>query len=218
MTEKQYFPYGERELAYLCSRDQRLAEVITSIGKIDREIGENLFSGLTKSIVGQQISTKAQVTIWGRMKDILGAIDPETIGAAPLEVLQGCGMSFRKASYIKNAADQVLEGGLDLKALHDLDDEEVCRELSALKGVGIWTAEMLMIFSMQRMDVVSYGDLAIQRGMRMLYHHRKITPELFAKYKRRYSPYGSVASLYLWAIAGGAIKGMKDYAPKKSRS
>jgi len=73
---------------------------------------------------------------------------------------------------------------------------------------------MLMLFSMQRPDILSFGDLAILRGMRMLYHHRKITRQLFKKYRRRYSPYGSVASLYLWAIAGGAIVGMKDYAPK----
>ena len=74
-----------------------------------------------------------------------------------------------------------------------------------------------MLFSMQRPDILSYGDLAIHRGLRMLYHHRKITRELFEKYRRRYSPYGSVASLYLWAIAGGAVEGMKDYAPERKR-
>jgi DNA-3-methyladenine glycosylase II len=67
---------------------------------------------------------------------------------------------------------------------------------------------------MQRPDILSFGDLAILRGMRMLYHHREITRQLFEKYRRRYSPYGSVASLYLWAIAGGAISEMKDYAPR----
>ena len=104
---------------------------------------------------------------------------------------------------------------MDLEALHTMSDEEVCRELSSLKGVGVWTAEMLMTFSMQRPDVFSFGDLAIHRGLRMLYHHRKIDKKLFEKYRRRYSPYGTVASLYLWAIAGGAIEGMRDYAPKK---
>lgn len=72
-----------------------------------------------------------------------------------------------------------------------------------------------MIFSMQRLDILSYCDLAIHRGLRMLYHHRKITPQLFNKYRRRYSPYGSVASLYLWAIAGGAVERMRDYALNK---
>ena len=74
-----------------------------------------------------------------------------------------------------------------------------------------------MTFSMQRPDIMSYGDLAIQRGLRMLHHHRRITPELFAKYRRRYSPHGSVASLYLWEIAGGAVAGLRDWAPKRPR-
>ncbi len=74
---------------------------------------------------------------------------------------------------------------------------------------------MIMIFCMQRPDIVSYGDLAIQRGVWMLYHHRRIDKKLFTKYARRYSPYGTVASLYLWAIAGGAIPEMRDYAPRK---
>ena len=76
---------------------------------------------------------------------------------------------------------------------------------------------MLMTFSMQRPDIVSYSDLAIQRGMRMLYHHRTITPKLFAKYAGRYRPYGTVASLYLWAVTGGALPELKDYAPKKKK-
>ena len=89
------------------------------------------------------------------------------------------------------------------------------RELSALKGIGVLTAEMILLFCMQRPDVFSYDDLAIQRGLRMVYHHRKIDRKLFEKYRRRFSPYCSVASLYLWAAAGGAVPGLKDYAPKK---
>jgi DNA-3-methyladenine glycosylase II len=76
----------------------------------------------------------------------------------------------------------------------------------------VWTAEMLMTFSMQRPNIMSWGDMAIHRGLRMLYRHCKIDKKLFQKYKRRYSPYATVASLYLWAIAGGAC-GLKDYAP-----
>lgn len=91
----------------------------------------------------------------------------------------------------------------------------MCRTLSALPGIGVWTAEMLMTFSMQRPNILSWGDLAIHRGLRMVppppAHQR---PSLFAKYRRRYTPYGSVASLYLWEMAGGAIPGMKDWAPK----
>jgi len=74
---------------------------------------------------------------------------------------------------------------------------------------------MLMLHSLQRPDILSFGDLAVQRGLRMLYHHRKITRALFEKYRRRYSPYGSVACIYLWAVSAGAVDGLKDYAPKQ---
>lgn len=94
-----------------------------------------------------------------------------------------------------------------------MSDEEVIDKLSQLRGIGKWTAEMLLIFSMGRPDVMSWDDLAIHRGLRMLHHHRKITKELFQKYKRRYSPYGSVASLYLWEVSVGILPEMKDYAP-----
>ena len=108
-----------------------------------------------------------------------------------------------------------MDGTFDIQALYTMSDDEVCARLSELDGIDVWSAEMLMLFSMQRPDILSFGDLAIQRGLRMVYHHRKITRELFEKYRHRFSPYNSVASLYLWAVAGGAIEGMKDYAPKK---
>ena len=88
------------------------------------------------------------------------------------------------------------------------------RQLARLPGVGVWTAEMLMTFSLQRPDVISYGDLAIQRGLRMLYRHRRVDRKLFDKYRRRYAPHATVASLYLWAVAGGAVPGLTDPAPK----
>ena len=117
--------------------------------------------------------------------------------------------------YIRAAAQRIASGEFDIHALRTMDDADVCTRLSELDGIGVWSAEMLMLFSMQRPDVLSYGDLAIQRGLRMVYHHRKIDRKLFEKYRRRFSPYCSVASLYLWAVAGGAIEGMKDYAPRE---
>ena len=113
-------------------------------------------------------------------------------------------------------------GEITPQRVTSLTDEELQRfgiSFKKVDGIGIWSAEMLMLFSMQRPDILSYSDLAIQRGLRMVYHHRDITRKLFEKYRRRYSPYSSVASLYLWAVAGGAIEGMKDYATtKKKRS
>jgi DNA-3-methyladenine glycosylase II len=137
--------------------------------------------------------------------NMLIEVTPQSILNCLESELQSCGISFRKASYIRNAAEKVADGSLDIEALRLKTDVDVCAELTKLDGIGVWTVEMLMLFSMQRPDILSFGDLAIHRGMMTLYRHRKITRELFEKYRRRYSPYGSVASLYLWAIAGGAL-------------
>ena len=212
-----YFPYGEEATQYLKSRDERLGRVIDQVGHVCREVDEDLFSALVHHIVGQQISTKAQATVWRRMQEALGRVDAQTVSAAGTEGLQKLGISYRKAEYIAEFADLVGRGELDLEDLRDKSDQEVIRRLSALRGVGRWTAEMLLLFCMERPDVFSYDDLALQRGLRMVYHHRRISRELFEKYRRRFSPWGSVASLYLWAVAGGAVEGMRDYAPAKKK-
>lgn len=211
------FAYGETELAYLRSRDARLAEAIDAIGPVEREVDDDLFSSVVHQIVGQQISTKALATIWARMRERLGIVDASHVLDAGRDGLQALGISFRKADYLLDFAERVQDGSFDLDAVAALPDEQAISALVSLKGVGRWTAEMILLFCLQRPDVLSFDDLAIQRGMRMLYHHRRITPQLFAKYRRRYSPYGSVASLYLWAIAGGAIPGMRDWAPKSRK-
>jgi len=211
------FIYGDEEVSYLKKKDKALTAAIDTIGHIERAVNPDLFSALVNSIVGQQISTKAHTTIWERMRSGLGEVTPQTILDCPNDKLQGFGISFKKVAYIKGAAMRVADGRLDIDALHQKSDEDICKELVQIDGIGLWTAEMLMLFSMQRPNILSFGDLAILRGMRMLYHHRIITKQLFEKYRRRYSPYGSVASLYLWAIAGGAIEGMKDYAPKQKK-
>ena len=210
-----FFVYGETEVSYLRQKDPRLAAVIDRIGHIDRAVDTDLFSSVVHHIVGQQISTKAQATIWQRMQDTLGAVNAETILAAGVPRLQGLGMTFRKAEYITDFAEKVHTGAFDLDAVAHMRDEDAIRELSSLKGIGVWTAEMILLFCLQRPDIFSYDDLAIQRGLRMVYHHRKIDRKLFEKYRRRFSPCCSVASLYFWAVAGGAIPEMRDYAPKK---
>ena len=209
-----YFTYGETEVSYLRQKDKRLCEVIDRIGHIDRAVDLDLFSSVAHHIIGQQISTKAQTTIWQRMQDALGTVNAETLLAAGVPKLQGLGMTFRKAEYITDFAKKVYAGAFDLDAVEHMSDEEAIRELSSLKGIGVWTAEMILLFCLQRPDIFSFDDLAIQRGLRMVYHHREIGRERFEKYRRRFSPYCSVASLYFWAVAGGAIPEMKDYRPK----
>lgn len=158
--EPRYFEYGEAEVAYLAARDPRLGEAMAVIGRIEREVHPDLFAALVNCIVGQQIATKAQTTIWNRMLERFGEVTPEAMAACSDDELQQVGISFRKVGYIKGAAARVLSGEVDLEGLAELSDDEVCRTLSALPGIGVWTAEMLMTFSMQRPNILSWGDLA----------------------------------------------------------
>ena len=122
----------------------------------------------------------------------------------------------RELSYLRQK-DKRLGAVIDAFRLDEvarMNDEDAIRALSSLKGIGVWTAEMILLFCLQRPDIFSYDDLAIRRGLRMVYHHREMDRARFEKYRRRFSPYGSVASLYLWAVAGGAIPEMQDYKPK----
>ena len=182
----EFFQYGQKETDYLKKKDKRLAEVIDRIGPVQREIIPDLFAGLVNSIVGQQISTKAFITIWNRIKDLFGTVTPESILSKSAEELQKCGITMKKSVYIRNIAVDIINGSLNLDELYELPDDEVCRRLSSLNGIGTWTAEMLMTFSMQRPDILSWDDLAIRRGIMMLYGHKKLDKNLFGRYKKRY--------------------------------
>jgi DNA-3-methyladenine glycosylase II len=195
------FRYGKPEIDHLRKRDKKLGRAINEIGMIEREVMPDLFTTLVASVASQQVSAKAAETVWKRMENRFGSITPGAIAAVTAEEIQQCGMSMRKAGYIKGIGDEVAGGNLDLPGLYSLSDDEVIARLTALNGVGIWTAEMLLIFSMERPDVVSWGDFAIRRGMMQLYGKEALDRAQFERYRKRYSPYGSVASLYLWEIS-----------------
>lgn len=197
----QYFQYGQKEIDYLKKKDKKLSTAIDEIGFIKREVTPDPFEALVSSIVSQQISKKGAETVWNRFCQLVGEITAENILNAGEEAIQKCGMSNRKSLYIKGIAESARSGQVNYKTLHTLSDEEIIKKLSALHGVGVWTVEMLLIFSLNRPDIVSYKDLAIRRGMMTLYGLKDLSKEQFEKYKKRYSPYGSTASLYLWELS-----------------
>jgi len=196
-----YFQYGDKEVEYLKKKDKKLAAAIDRIGMIKRELTPDPFEALVVSIVSQQISKKAAETVWNRFCNVVCEVNPENILKASDEEIQKCGMTMKKVGYIKGIAEAAVSGQIDFKNLALLSDEEIIKKLSALHGVGVWTAEMLLIFSLNRPNVVSYKDLAICRGMMNLYGLKSLNKEQFERYKKRYSPYGSVASLYLWELS-----------------
>jgi DNA-3-methyladenine glycosylase II len=195
------FEYGQKEMDYLTSVDPLLGEAIKRIGKIDRVIIPDLFPALIFAIIGQQISIKAARTIWARMQERFVEITPAHIASLSVEEIGACGMQGKKAGYIIGIGKTVAFSEFDLSSLYHMSDEEVIKKLASLSGIGVWTAEMLLLNSMERLDIISYGDIAIRRGIMKLYKLEELTKEQFMVYRKRYSPYASVASIYLWRLS-----------------
>jgi 3-methyladenine DNA glycosylase/8-oxoguanine DNA glycosylase len=195
------FQYGPAEIDHLKRRDKKLGRAIDHIGMIERQVMPDLFQALAHSVVAQQISRKAADTVWGRLCERLLNVTPRKVANTDVSDIQKCGLSMRKARYIKGIGEAAIRGDLDLLELREMPDEGVIEKLSSLPGIGVWTAEMLLIFSLCRPDVVSWGDLAIRRGMMNLYGLNQLSKSQFDRFRKRYSPCGSVASLYLWALS-----------------
>nr|WP_100489476.1 DNA-3-methyladenine glycosylase [Sporolactobacillus pectinivorans] len=200
-VETAYFRYGDEAVRYLSKADPLLGTAMKRIGCVERETIPDLFAALIYAIIGQLISTKSAWTIWMRMQAQFGEITAEHLASESEDTIQRCGMTMKKAVCICENARLIADGQFDLDELRTLPDEEVVEHLCTLKGVGRWTAEMLLIHSMERPDVVSWGDIAIKRGMCRLYGLKAITKQQFETYRCRYSPFGSVASIYLWHLS-----------------
>lgn len=200
-VETKLFDYGSEEIEYLASADPVLGVAMAELGRVEREVIPDLFAALIYAIIGQLISVRSANTVWNRMQESIGDITPENLFSVSADDIQHCGMTMKKATVISALSEDILQGRISLENLKKLPDEEVIRHLTALKGIGLWTAEMLLINCMERPDVVSWGDIAIRRGMEKLYGFPKLTKSQFDVCKSRYSPYGSVASIYLWKLS-----------------
>lgn len=177
-----------------------MSALIDKVGKVKREVATDVFTALVRSIVGQQISTKAASTVWARFVELVGEVTPENILRLDPATIQRCGLSQRKVGYIIGVAESAVSRRVDFNSLRNLADDKIIETLSALPGVGIWTAEMLLISAFGRADIMSFGDLGIRRGLMKLHSLDSLTKEEFLKYKELYSPYGTVASFYLWEL------------------
>lgn len=197
----QYFQYGKKEIDYLKTKDERMAKLIERVGHIERPLTADLYTCLVHQVTGQQISTSAHKTIINRLNEKVGKVTPENIFSLTDEELKSIGITYRKADYIKSFTKKIIDKEFDIDALQYMDNQQVILNLTSLKGIGQWTAEMVMIFSMGRMNVMSYNDLAIRRGICRLHNLSELSVQEFNYYDSLYSPYQSVASLYLWHYA-----------------
>ena len=201
---KNIITYGEKELAYLSKRDRKLGKFIDKVDFVERERFDDLFSGLCYSIINQQISMKAADRIYAKLQDKVGEIVPEKMLSS--ELLLSCGLSHSKADCLALCAEKFKSGELSEKLLIELNDDMLIKKLTDIRGIGAWTAEMVMIFCLGRKDVLSLADYGIRKGLSILHGIDMKDKAAMQKYKKLYSPYGTTASVYLWEIAKGECK------------
>lgn len=207
MTGIPCFEYGSEAIDLLKSRDAALGAVINRIGLIRRQVWPDLFTGFMRTISGQQISSKAHVSVWQKFTSAYGEPDPGKIAVLNPEDLRDCGISRQKAAYMIAIAREFANGNLNQGELAARESETLRKELKKYPGIGDWTVDMLLIFTFQRKNQLSFGDLALKRGMRILYGHKEITREIFDDHYRAYSPYATIAGFYLWEVAASGRPG-----------
>ena len=193
-------------MKHLLSADPVLGALVEAQGPLTDEQRRRgrpaeAYGALLRSIVGQQLSTKAARTIFERLIGLYGgqAPAPEQIVATDAEELRGVGLSRAKAAYLRSLAEHVIDGELELDRLDELPDEEVIAQLTAVKGLGPWTAHMFLIFHLRRPDVLPVGDLGVRRAVQLAYGMEDLPPAAeLERIAERWRPYRSLASLYLW--------------------
>jgi len=198
---------NEAALRHLADAHEGLADLIRRHGpyRMGRPNTRDHFEGLVQAIVSQQLSSKAADTIYGRVKAIAvddeGALSAARLLALSEESLRGAGLSGAKLRSIWDLSTRVHEGKLAIEAFGARSDDEVIRELCAVKGIGRWTAEMYLMFCLGRPDVLPLGDLGIRKGMMRLFRLRKLPePERMVKLARPFRPFRSIACWYLWRL------------------
>jgi len=211
--DKKRLFQGEDAVRYLCDVDPVLAEVIREISLEELTPSEDHFESprnklvyfyaLVREIIGQQLSGKAADAIEKRFLALFspGAFpNPEEILALSDEIIRNAGLSFSKISYIKNIARAVVEEKINFEEFDKLSDEEIITALITIKGVGRWTVEMFLMWTLLRPDVFSYGDLGLRKGMQKIYKLKKEpSAKRAAQISNRWKPHRSLACRYLWA-------------------
>jgi DNA-3-methyladenine glycosylase II len=203
---------GTKALDALRGADDVMAGLIDEHGALDhdkrrRGRPNDAYGALLRSIVGQQLSTKAARTIYERLTEIFGGRTPtprELLDADP-ELIREAGLSRAKVSYLRDLAEHVEDGELDLQALPELDDEDVSAQLTAIKGLGQWTVDMFLIFHLGRPDVLPVGDLGIRRAVQVQYGLKELPDaQKLGEIAEPWRPWRSLACLYLWTSLDNA--------------
>ena len=183
------------------SDDKYISPLVKRYGPCEIAIAprSKYFEKLSRAIVGQQLSIKAAATIYKRFEKTVGKINPENILKISDNELRACGLSRAKTEYIKDLALRVKKGELEIEKLDKLPKEKVMEELVAVKGIGVWTAEMFLMFSLGSPDIFPVSDLGIRKGM-VIVTKTEMTNEEMVKFAERWKPWRTFASYYLWKV------------------
>jgi len=196
MTMPEYWDHASRELA---ARDRVFSKLTTRHDGLALGSRGDAFATLARAIVGQQISVKAAQSVWERLVAEVSAVTPANIAAADLARLRACGLSGQKSAYLLDLAARFASGNLDPGRWSALDDEALITELTQVKGIGRWTAEMFLIFYMARPDVLPLDDIGLQRAMSLHYNAgRPLSKLKMRRIAKAWAPWRSVATWYLW--------------------
>jgi DNA-3-methyladenine glycosylase II len=190
----------KKALTHLKNSDAILATIITRVGPYRMAYREPTFEALARAIVFQQLSTKAARTIFDRFETAAGGtVTPEAIQNLTVGEMRRAGLSKQKIGYIRDLAGHALEGKLVFDQLHAMPDEEVIEVLTDIKGIGVWTAHMFLMFALRRPNVLPVGDFGIRSAIKRAYNKRALPkPQHIEKIAKNWHPYCSVASWYLW--------------------
>lgn len=189
-------------VTHLIENDSRLAVVIKKAGACRLKPHKNYYLSFVEAIVGQQLSMKAADKIFGRFMDYFdNDPQPEKIIAAPDQTMRDFGLSWAKVAYVKDIAAKILSDEVHFRGLAARTDEDIISEFIKIKGVGVWTVQMFLIFTLGRLNVLPVGDLGIKKGIMKVYNLKKLPDEkkiIALARKNKWSPYNSIASWYIW--------------------
>lgn len=192
--------YNQDIMNHLKKVDPKLGAYIDLFGFIEVKRNPNIFETVVSSIIGQQLSLKAAATIEKRFRDLIGTFEPNAILSRTDDELRACGLSYPKIKYIKEFSFKVREGDLIIDDFEQLSDEEVIQRLISVKGIGRWTAEMLAMFSLGRLDIFAYDDLALKKAVMKVHGFKTFSKIRYERLKKKYTPYGTVASIYYYEV------------------
>jgi len=189
-----------KAVAHLKKSDPVLSAIIKRIGPRCMEFGPPEFHSLAEAIIYQQLNGKAAITIFKRFAALAGEpLTPEGILKLSDEQMRSVGLSKQKSSYLKDMAERAARGELDFTRLPKMSDDEVIKHLTQVKGVGVWTAHMFLMFTLRRPNVLPTGDFGVQMAIKKHYKKRKLPkPEQMEKIAKPWEPYRSIACWYLW--------------------